>query len=124
LHRLTKSTCNEPASPIDHSPLLAEERPTQESVSFPPQNFVCAVEPIILESACCQLWRGARIVVVGEYEKMQQTFRLQALEMAGAVLLIYFLMGALFRSYVTPLVVLSALPVGLVDLPPLTESGC
>jgi multidrug efflux pump subunit AcrB len=59
---------------------------------------------------------GARIVVVGEYQKMQQTFRFQALGMAGAVLLIYFLMVALFRSYLTPLVVLSAVPVGLVGV--------
>jgi multidrug efflux pump subunit AcrB len=59
---------------------------------------------------------GSRIVVVGEYQKMQQTFRFQALGMVGAVLLIYFLMVALFRSYLTPLVVLSAVPVGLVGV--------
>ena len=56
---------------------------------------------------------GARIVLAGEYQKMQQTFRFQAMGMAGAVLLIYFLMVALFRSYLTPLVVLSAVPVGV-----------
>ena len=59
---------------------------------------------------------GARIVLAGEYQKMQQTFRFQAFGMAGAVLLIYFLMVALFRSYLTPLVVLSAVPVGLIGV--------
>ena len=59
---------------------------------------------------------GARIVLVGEYQKMEQTFRFQAMGMAGAVLLIYFLMVALFRSYVTPLVVLSAVPIGLIGV--------
>jgi multidrug efflux pump subunit AcrB len=36
--------------------------------------------------------------------------------MIGAVLLVYFLMVALFRSYITPLVVLSAVPVGVVGV--------
>jgi multidrug efflux pump subunit AcrB len=63
-----------------------------------------------------QVMEGSRIVVAGEYQKMQQTFRFQAMGMAGAVLLIYFLMVALFRSYLTPVVVLSAVPVGLVGV--------
>jgi multidrug efflux pump subunit AcrB len=59
---------------------------------------------------------GARIILSGEYQKMQDTFRFQALGMIGAVLLIYFLMVALFRSYITPLVVLSAVPVGVTGV--------
>ncbi|MFO0803386.1 MAG: efflux RND transporter permease subunit [Gemmataceae bacterium] len=59
---------------------------------------------------------GARITLAGEYRKMQDTFRFQAMGMAGAILLIYFLIVALFRSYITPLVVLSAVPVGLVGV--------
>ncbi len=55
---------------------------------------------------------GARVVLAGEYQKMLDTFRFQAMGMVGAVVLIYFLIVALFRSYVTPLVVLSAVPVG------------
>lgn len=59
---------------------------------------------------------GARIVLAGEYEKMQDTFRFQAMGMIGAVILIYFLIVALFRSYLTPIVVLSAVPVGVVGV--------
>jgi multidrug efflux pump subunit AcrB len=59
---------------------------------------------------------GARLALSGEYQKMQDTFRYQAMGMAGAVLLIYFLMVALFKSYVTPLVVLSAVPIGVVGV--------
>ena len=59
---------------------------------------------------------GSRIVLTGEYQKMQDTFRFQALGMIGAILLTYFLMVALFRSYLTPLVVLSAVPVGAVGV--------
>ncbi|HET6328822.1 MAG TPA: efflux RND transporter permease subunit [Planctomycetaceae bacterium] len=72
--------------------------------------------PFDPEDTAHKVMEGAKIVVVGEYQKMQQTFRFQALGMAGAVLLIYFLMVALFRSYLTPLVVLSAVPVGLVGV--------
>ena len=59
---------------------------------------------------------GARIVLAGEYQKMQDTFRFQAMGMAGAILLIYFLMVALFKSYITPMVVLSAVPVGVTGV--------
>ncbi len=59
---------------------------------------------------------GAKITLSGEYQKMQRTFRYQGMGMAAAVVLIYFLMVALFRSYVTPLVVLSAVPVGVVGV--------
>jgi multidrug efflux pump subunit AcrB len=59
---------------------------------------------------------GSRIMLAGEYQKMEQTFRFQAMGMAGAVLLIFFLMVALFRSYLTPLVVLSAVPVGVIGV--------
>ena len=59
---------------------------------------------------------GAKITLSGEYQKMQDTFRYQAMGMAGAVLLIYFLMVALFKSYITPLVVLSAVPIGVVGV--------
>jgi multidrug efflux pump subunit AcrB len=59
---------------------------------------------------------GSKITMTGEYQKMQQTFRNQAFGMILAVILIYFLMVALFKSYVTPLVVLSAVPVGGVGV--------
>ena len=45
---------------------------------------------------------GRTIALSGEYQKMQTTFRFQAMGMAMAIVLIYFLMVALFKSYVTP----------------------
>jgi multidrug efflux pump subunit AcrB len=59
---------------------------------------------------------GAKIVISGEYQKMQQTFRNQAIGMVLAVVLIYFLMVALFKSYIMPLVVMSAVPVGVTGV--------
>jgi multidrug efflux pump subunit AcrB len=63
-----------------------------------------------------KVMEGARIILTGEYQKMNQTFYFQGIGMAGAVMLIYFLMVALFRSYITPIVVLSAVPVGLIGV--------
>jgi multidrug efflux pump subunit AcrB len=63
-----------------------------------------------------KVMEGSRIVLTGEYQKMQDTFRFQAMGMIGAVLLTSFLMVALFRSYITPVVVLSAVPVGAVGV--------
>lgn len=59
---------------------------------------------------------GARIAISGEYQKMLTTFRYQAMGMGAAVLLIYFLLVALFRSYIVPIVVLSAVPIGVIGV--------
>ena len=63
-----------------------------------------------------KLMEGSKVSLSGEYQKMLTTFRYQAMGMAAAVLLIYFLLVALFKSYLTPLVVLSAVPIGLIGV--------
>ena len=63
-----------------------------------------------------QVMEGAKLVLSGEYQKMNSTFRFQGMGMIGAIVLIYFLMVGLFKNYVTPLVILSAVPVGLVGV--------
>ena len=63
-----------------------------------------------------QLVKGAKITLTGEYSRMQDTFRSLGIGLILASLLIYFLMVALFKSYVTPLVILSAVPIGLVGV--------
>jgi multidrug efflux pump subunit AcrB len=47
---------------------------------------------------------------------MQDTFRNLGVGLLLASLLIYFLMVALFQSWMTPLVILSAVPVGLIGV--------
>ena len=59
---------------------------------------------------------GSKIRLSGEYARMQDTFKNLGLGLLLATLLVYFLMVALFRSFVTPLVILSAVPVGLVGV--------
>ncbi len=60
--------------------------------------------------------QGATLELSGEYSRMQETFRSLGFGLILATLLIYFLMAALFRSYVTPLVILFAVPLGLVGV--------
>jgi multidrug efflux pump subunit AcrB len=60
--------------------------------------------------------KGSRVVLTGEYARMRETFRNMAFYGAGAVLLVYFLMVALFKSWLTPLVILSAVPVGVIGV--------
>ena len=67
-------------------------------------------------SAEHKLMDGSRIELSGEYSRMQDTFRSLGLGLILASLLIYFLMVALFRSYITPLVILSAVPIGVVGV--------
>jgi multidrug efflux pump subunit AcrB len=59
---------------------------------------------------------GSKIVLSGEYGRMQYTFRNLGVGLILASLLVYFLMVALFRSWLTPLVILSAVPIGLVGV--------
>jgi multidrug efflux pump subunit AcrB len=72
--------------------------------------------PFDPDSAVHKVMEGSKIAISGEYEKMRTTFKNQAIGMAMAIVLIYFLMVALFKSYVTPFVVLSAVPVGGVGV--------
>ncbi len=60
--------------------------------------------------------QGASIELSGEYSRMQETFRSLGFGLVLATLLIYFLMAALFKSYLTPLVILFAVPLGLVGV--------
>ena len=47
---------------------------------------------------------------------MQETFRSLGIGLILATMLIYFLMAALFKSYLTPLVILFAVPLGLIGV--------
>jgi multidrug efflux pump subunit AcrB len=63
-----------------------------------------------------KLVKGSMIELSGEYSRMQETFRSLGFGLILATMLIYFLMAALFRSYVTPLVILCAVPLGMVGV--------
>ena len=60
--------------------------------------------------------KGSKIVLSGEYARMQQTFRDLGVGMILAVLLMYFLMVALDRSYVVPLTVMLTVPISMAGV--------
>ena len=59
---------------------------------------------------------GAKVTLTGEYGRMQETFRNFGIGLALAVVFVYFLMVMLLDSYLIPLVILAAAPVGLVGV--------
>ncbi len=65
-----------------------------------------------------QTLKGSKVVLSGEYMKMQDTFRNLALGLIGASVLIYFLMVGLDKSWVVPLSVMSIVPICLVGILP------
>ena len=62
---------------------------------------------------------GTTMTLRGEYGRMQDTFANFGLGLALAVVFIYFLMVVLLDSYLVPLVVMAAVPVGLIGVLPM-----
>ncbi len=62
--------------------------------------------------------QGSEIVFSGEYARMNQTFHDLAIGLVLAILLMYFLMVALDKSYVVPLTVMLTVPLCLAGVLP------
>ncbi len=62
---------------------------------------------------------GSKIVLSGEYSRMQQTFRDLGVGMILAVLLMYFLMVALDKSYIVPMTVMLTVPISMAGVFPM-----
>ena len=62
---------------------------------------------------------GSKIVLSGEYSRMQETFRDLGIGMILAVLLMYFLMVALDKSYIVPLTVMLTVPLAMAGVFPM-----
>ncbi len=66
-----------------------------------------------------QTLEGVNIILSGEYSRMTETFKDLAIGLVLAVILIYFMMVALDKSFLVPLCVLSAVPLILVGTLPM-----
>ena len=62
---------------------------------------------------------GSRIVISGEYQRMQDTFTSLGVALIGAVILIYLLMVGLYQSWVVPLCVMLVVPMSLIGVIPM-----
>ena len=63
--------------------------------------------------------KGSKIVLSGEYSRMQDTFSNLGFGLIGASVLIYFLMVGLDKSWVVPLTVMLVVPLCLVGILPM-----
>ena len=64
-----------------------------------------------------QLMQGSKLSITGEYRALKAMFASLSLGLVSAAVLIYFLMVATaFGSYLTPLVVMSAVPIGVTGV--------
>ncbi|MBS0201840.1 MAG: efflux RND transporter permease subunit [Planctomycetes bacterium] len=61
---------------------------------------------------------GAKIILSGEYARMQDTFKNLSVGLVLAALLMYFLMVALDKSWIVPLTVMLTVPVSLAGVLP------
>src|SRR5262249_4550608 len=73
-------------------------------------------DPVLLHEGKQVPMEGSQLRLTGEYARMRETFANLGTGLVLAAVLIYFLMVALFKSWLTPLVILSAVPVGLVGV--------
>jgi len=64
----------------------------------------------------CALPRGVRVTVRGEVASMRSSFAEMGWNLILAVLLVYLVMAAQFSSWVDPLIVIVAAPLGLVGV--------
>lgn len=60
--------------------------------------------------------RGMVLRMSGEYQRMNESFGNLGFGLALASVLVYLLMVALFRSYLTPFIIMFAIPLGLIGV--------
>jgi multidrug efflux pump subunit AcrB len=63
-----------------------------------------------------ELPRGMVIRLTGEYQRMNESFGNLGIGLVLASLLVYLLMVAQFRSYLSPLIIMFAVPLGLIGV--------
>src|SRR5262249_51592751 len=59
---------------------------------------------------------GMRVTLKGEYSRMNESFGSLGFGLAMAAILVYLLLVALFRSYLGPLIIMFAVPLGLIGV--------
>jgi multidrug efflux pump subunit AcrB len=87
--------------------------------TFGQQNVDGSWAPYDPESKDHKLLQGAKIVLSGEYARMQDTFYNLSIGLILASLLMYFLMVALDKSWIVPLTVMSVVPLSLAGILPM-----
>ena len=72
--------------------------------------------PAVLENAGLLFPDGMRINLRGEYSRMIESFGSLGFGLAMASILVYLLLVVLFRSFLSPLIIMFAVPLGLIGV--------
>ncbi len=72
--------------------------------------------PPVLENQGLIFPSGMRVNVRGEYGRMIESFGSLGFGLAGASILVYLLLVVLFRSFLSPLIIMFAIPLGLIGV--------
>src|SRR5262249_41378093 len=78
-------------------------------------RVAAAVERLV-HSEEVKLPRGVRVAVRGEVSSMRASFAEMAFNLTLAVLLVYLVMAAQFSSWLDPLIMIVAAPLGLIGV--------
>ena len=73
-------------------------------------------KPAVLENEGLLFPGGMRVNVRGEYGRMVESFGSLGAGLAMASILVYLLLVVLFRSFVSPLIIMFAVPLGLIGV--------
>ncbi len=96
---------------------IAARAPGPQSVNVaPPQPEATAGAPPDGPDGALHFPGGMRILLKGEYGRMNESFRSLLFGLAAAAVLVYLLQVALFRSWVGPFIIMFTVPLGLIGV--------
>src|SRR5262249_29133785 len=75
-----------------------------------------AKTPAVLENQGLIFPNGMRVNLRGEYGRMVDSFGSLGFGLAMASILVYLLLVVLFRSFLSPLIIMFAIPLGLIGV--------
>src|SRR5205085_606172 len=81
-----------------------------------PQERLALQQQYRVDPDALRLPRGVRVRVQGEISSMRESFREMAFNLALAVLLVYLVLAAQFSSWLDPLIMIVAAPLGLIGV--------
>lgn len=113
LNRLVKLKMSKGSTEITH---LNLEPVTQVFVNNQGRDIAAVSKDIRQAFKGMQLEKGYEIHIKGEYSQMMDTLRLVGGGFVLAIILVYLLLVVQFRSFSIPLIIISAVPLGMTGL--------
>lgn len=113
LSSLVKLRLKTAAVEVNHSAL---QRVFNVMVNTENRDIGSVAADINRQLAQLEVPRGVRVELLGEYARMNESFRSLGGGLALASILVYLLMVPLMRSFVIPLIIMVTVPLGLIGV--------